>query len=164
MKITEIDTVVVDGGMRNWVFVQVGTDEGVQGLGEATLEGKAETMVAAVGELGRLVVGRDPCRIQHLWQIMYRHSFWRGGPVLMSAISGIEQALWDITGKVAGCPLCPARRRVPRPDPPLCQRAQGKRPRRVRGERVPHRRGRVLGPQSGTARANVARRLVRHGT
>jgi galactonate dehydratase len=105
MKITGIDTIVVDGGMRNWVFVNVYTDEGVQGLGEATLEGKAETIVAAVGELGRLVDGQDPRRIQHLWQIMYRHSFWRGGPVLMSAISGIEQALWDITGKVAGLPV-----------------------------------------------------------
>lgn len=105
MKIAALDTLVVDGGMRNWVFVQVRTDEGVQGLGEATLEGKAETMVAAVAELGRLVVGQDPRRIQHLWQIMYRHSFWRGGPVLMSAISGIEQALWDITGKAAGMPV-----------------------------------------------------------
>jgi galactonate dehydratase len=85
--------------------VQVRTDEGIAGLGEATLEGKAETMVAAVGELSRLVQGEDPRRIQHLWQAMYRHSFWRGGPVIMSAISGIEQALWDITGKAAGIPV-----------------------------------------------------------
>jgi len=105
MKITGIETLVVDGGMRNWVLVQVRTDEGVSGLGEATLEGKAETIVAAVAELTRLIEGQDPRRIQHLWQIMYRHSFWRGGPVLMSAISGIEQALWDITGKVAGMPV-----------------------------------------------------------
>jgi galactonate dehydratase len=61
--------------------------------------------VAAVAELTRLIDGQDPRRIQHLWQIMYRHSFWRGGPVLMSAISGIEQALWDITGKAAGLPV-----------------------------------------------------------
>ena len=105
MKITGVETLVVDGGMRNWVLVQVRTDEGVSGLGEATLEGKAETIVAAVAELTRLIEGQDPRRIQHLWQIMYRHSFWRGGPVLMSAISGIEQALWDITGKVAGMPV-----------------------------------------------------------
>jgi galactonate dehydratase len=105
MRITKVDTVVVDGGMRNWVLVQVRTDEGISGLGEATLEGKAETMVAAVSELTRLIDGQDPRRIQHLWQIMYRHSFWRGGPVLMSAISGIEQALWDITGKAAGLPV-----------------------------------------------------------
>ena len=105
MRITGVDTVVVDGGMRNWVLVQVRTDEGVDGLGEATLEGKAETIVAAVGELARLIDGQDPARIQHLWQVMYRHSFWRGGPVLMSAISGIEQALWDIAGKRAGLPV-----------------------------------------------------------
>jgi len=105
MRIAAIETLVVDGGMRNWVFVQVRTDEGIAGLGEATLEGKAETMVAAVGELARLVQGEDPRRIQHLWQAMYRHSFWRGGPVIMSAISGIEQALWDITGKAAGVPV-----------------------------------------------------------
>ena len=105
MIVTAIRTVVVDGGMRNWVLVLVETDEGVTGLGEATLEGKAETMVAAVGELARLVVGQDASRIQHLWQVMYRHSFWRGGPVIMSAISGIEQALWDLAGKSAGLPV-----------------------------------------------------------
>jgi galactonate dehydratase len=105
MTITGVESIVVDGGMRNWVFVLVRTDEGLTGLGEATLEGKAETIVAAVSELARMVVGQDPARIQHLWQMMYRHSFWRGGPVLMSAISGIEQALWDIAGKAAGLPV-----------------------------------------------------------
>jgi galactonate dehydratase len=105
MKVTSVETVVVDGGMRNWVLVLVDTDEGVPGLGEATLEGKAETVVAAVGELARYVVGEDASRIQHLWQSMYRNSFWRGGPALMSAISGIEQALWDIAGKSAGLPV-----------------------------------------------------------
>ncbi len=105
MIVTSIETIVVDGGMRNWVFVLVDTDEGVRGIGEATLEGKSETIAAAIGELSRMVVGEDPGRIQHLWQIMYRHSFWRGGPVLMSAISGIEQALWDIAGKAAGLPV-----------------------------------------------------------
>jgi galactonate dehydratase len=105
MIVTGVETVVVDGGTRNWVFVLVETDEGVRGLGEATLEGKAETIAAAVGELSRKVVGQDPGRIQHLWQMMYRQSFWRGGPVLFSAISGIEQALWDIAGKAAGLPV-----------------------------------------------------------
>lgn len=70
MKITGVETLVVDGGMRNWVLVQVRTDEGISGLGEATLEGKAETIVAAVAELTRLIDGRDPRRIQHLWQSM----------------------------------------------------------------------------------------------
>ena len=105
MRIRSVETLVVDGGMRNWVFVLVDTDEGLRGLGEATLEGKSETVVGAVSDLARLVVGRDPARIQHLWQAMYRHSFWRGGPALMSALSGIEQALWDIAGKAAGRPV-----------------------------------------------------------
>jgi galactonate dehydratase len=105
MRIAAAEALVVDGGMRNWVFVTVVTDEGVQGLGEATLEGKAESIVGAVADLSRLVVGEDPSRIQHLWQSMYRDTFWRGGPVLMSAISGIEQALWDIAGKRAGLPV-----------------------------------------------------------
>ena len=105
MTVTSVDTVVVDGGMRNWVLVLVDTDDGLRGLGEATLEGKAETIVAAVGELARYVVGEDASRIQHLWQSMYRDSFWRGGPALMSAISGIEQALWDLAGKRAGVPV-----------------------------------------------------------
>jgi galactonate dehydratase len=105
MRIAAVEALVVDGGMRNWVFVTVVTDEGVRGLGEATLEGKAESIVGAVADLSRLVVGQDPSRIQHLWQSMYRDTFWRGGPVLMSAISGIEQALWDIAGKRAGLPV-----------------------------------------------------------
>ena len=105
MRISAIETVVVDGGMRNWVFVLVDTDEGLRGLGEATLEGKAETVLGAVADLSRLIVGQDASRIQHLWQVMYRDSFWRGGPAVLSAISGIEQALWDIAGKVAGMPV-----------------------------------------------------------
>jgi galactonate dehydratase len=105
MTITSVDTVVVDAGMRNWVFVRVATDEGLEGVGEATLEGKAETVVGAVADLSRLVLGADAGRIQHLWQAMYRDSFWRGGAAVMSAISGIEQALWDIAGKRAGLPV-----------------------------------------------------------
>src|SRR5205085_6646813 len=83
----------------------VETDDGLTGLGEATLEGKAETVAGAVADLSRLVTGEDASRIQHLWQSRYRDSFWRGGPALMSAISGIEQALWDLAGKRAGLPV-----------------------------------------------------------
>ena len=105
MKITDVETVVVFGGFRNWVFVRLHTDEGLTGTGEATLEGRAETMVAAVGELKRYLVGQDPLRIEHHWQAMYRGPFWRGGPVLNSAISGIEMAMWDIFGKSVGLPV-----------------------------------------------------------
>ncbi len=104
-RIRSVEAVVVDGGMRNWVFVHVDTDDGLRGLGEATLEGKAETVVGAISDFSRLLVGEDASRIQHLWQTLYRGSFWRGGPALMSAISGIEQALWDLAGKRAGLPV-----------------------------------------------------------
>jgi galactonate dehydratase len=105
MKITDVETVVVFGGFRNWVFVRLHTDEGLIGTGEATLEGRAETMVAAVGELKRYLIGQDPLRIEHHWQAMYRGPFWRGGPVLNSAISGVEMAMWDIFGKSVGLPV-----------------------------------------------------------
>ena len=105
MRITEVEPIVVFGGFRNWVFVRVHTDEGLVGTGEATLEGRAETMVAALGEAARSLVGQDPLRIEHLWQLLYRHAFWRGGPVLNSAVSGVEQALWDIFGKSVGLPV-----------------------------------------------------------
>lgn len=105
MKITDVETVVVHGGFRNWVFVRLHTDEGLIGTGEATLEGRAQTMVAAVGELRRYLVGQDPLRIEHHWQAMYRGPFWRGGPVLNSAISGVEMAMWDLFGKSVGLPV-----------------------------------------------------------
>ncbi|HET7094454.1 MAG TPA: enolase C-terminal domain-like protein, partial [Thermomicrobiales bacterium] len=105
MLITEIEPIVVFGGFRNWVFARVHTDDGLIGTGEATLEGRAETIVAALRELERYLLGKDPLRISDHWQAMYRHAFWRGGPVLNSAISGVEQALWDIFGKSAGLPV-----------------------------------------------------------
>ncbi|MDP6506952.1 MAG: galactonate dehydratase [Planctomycetota bacterium] len=88
-----------------WLFLKVHTDEGIIGLGEPILEGRIETCAAAVGELERYLIGKDPRRIQHHWQAMYRFSFYRGGPILTSAISGVEQALWDITGKSLGVPV-----------------------------------------------------------
>jgi galactonate dehydratase len=105
MKIRLIETVPVFGGGRDWVFVRVHTDEGLIGTGEGTLEGRARTMVAAIDELSDYLIGQDPLRIEHLWQIMYRHAFYRGGPVLNSAISGVEQALWDIFGQAANLPV-----------------------------------------------------------
>jgi len=88
-----------------WLFLKITTDEGVEGWGEPVVEGRADTVAAAVREMGEYLVGADPTRIEDLWQTLYRGGFYRGGPILMSAISGIEQALWDISGKMAGLPI-----------------------------------------------------------
>lgn len=82
-----------------WLFLKVDTDAGVFGWGEPIVEGRADTVAAAVRELADYLIGKDPLRIEDHWQVLYRGGFYRGGPILMSAISGIEQALWDIKGK-----------------------------------------------------------------
>jgi galactonate dehydratase len=105
VKITRIGTRVVNAAMRNWVFVKVETDEGLTGWGEASLEWKTRGVVGCVEDLAPLIVGQDPRRIEHLYQVMYRHSFFRMGVVGMSAVSGIEQACWDIWGKSLGVPV-----------------------------------------------------------
>src|SRR2546421_2825225 len=106
MNITAVRTVVVNAEMRNWVFVKVETDEaGLFGWGEASLEWKTRAVVGAVEDLASMVMGEDPTRIEHLYQKLYRQSFWRLGVIGMSAISGIEQACWDITGKSLGVPV-----------------------------------------------------------
>jgi len=88
-----------------YLLVKIETNTGIVGWGEATLEGKARTVEMAVKEFMEIVMGEDPRRVEHLWQRMYRGSFYRGGPILCSAISGIEQALWDIKGKALGAPV-----------------------------------------------------------
>lgn len=105
MRITAVNALVVNARMRNWVFVKVETDEGLHGWGEATLEWKTRGVVGAVEDLRRFVVGEDPFRIEHLFQIMYRQFFWKVGIEGMTAISGIEQALWDLKGKALGQPV-----------------------------------------------------------
>ncbi|MBK9170078.1 MAG: galactonate dehydratase [Bryobacterales bacterium] len=106
MKITALKTVVVNAEMRNWVFVKVETDQaGLYGWGEASLEWKTRAVVGAVEDFAPMVVGEDPTRIEHLYQKLYRQSFWRMGVIGMSAISAIEQACWDITGKWLGVPV-----------------------------------------------------------
>ncbi len=105
MKITAVSTVVVNARMRNWVFVKVETDEGIIGWGEASLEWKTRAVCGTVADLEPLIVGQDPTRIEHLFQIMYRHPFFRAGVEGMSAVSGIEQACWDITGKSVNKPV-----------------------------------------------------------
>ncbi|TDV38624.1 galactonate dehydratase [Actinophytocola oryzae] len=102
MKITDIETFLVP---PRWLFLKVSTDEGVTGWGEPVVEGRAETVRAAVHELAELVHGKDPLRIEDHWQVLRRAGFYRGGPVLSSALSGFDQALWDIAGKVREAPV-----------------------------------------------------------
>lgn len=106
MKITAIETLVCHARMRNWIFVKVLTDQpGLFGLGEATLEWHTRSVVGAVEDLAELLVGEDPLRIEHLWQMMWRQHFWHGsGIVRATAISGIDIALWDLAGKARGVP------------------------------------------------------------
>ncbi|MCP4167569.1 MAG: galactonate dehydratase [Chloroflexi bacterium] len=106
MKISSIKTVVVNAQMRNWVFVKVETDQpGLYGWGEASLEWKTRAVVGAIEDFVPMLVGEDPERIEYLYQKLYRQSFWRMGVIGMSAISGIDQALWDIRGKVLDQPV-----------------------------------------------------------
>ncbi|XSS50056.1 galactonate dehydratase [Propionibacteriaceae bacterium G1746] len=88
-----------------WLFVRIETTDGIVGWGEATCEGRSETVRTAVHQLAEIVLGQDPGRIEHLWQLMTNGSFYRGGPILASAVSGIDQALWDILGKRLGTPV-----------------------------------------------------------
>ncbi len=105
MKVVEVKTYVLESPGRDYVFVKVQTDEGIHGWGEGTLEMKQGTVVGAVNDLQGFIVGEDPTRVDFLWQRMYRQGFWRGGVAILSALSAIEQALWDITGKAYGQPV-----------------------------------------------------------
>ena len=109
LKVTGVKTFGVTSDVlpsdRPHVFVKIETDAGVVGWGEATLEGKAGAAMQAVHDLSYAIMGQDPMHVEHHWQSMYVHAFYRGGPVLGSAISGIDQALWDIRGKVLERPV-----------------------------------------------------------
>lgn len=102
MKITQVNTYFV---RPRWGFVEIETDAGFTGWGEAVLEGHAAAVLASVNEMKDYLLGKDPSDIEGLWNEMYRAGFYRGGGVLMSAISGIDQALWDIKGKKFGAPV-----------------------------------------------------------
>lgn len=102
MKITAINTYLV---RPRWCFVEVETDAGITGWGEAVIEGKAATVQACVKEVTEYVIGKDPSHIEDIWNLLYRAAFYRGGPIIMSAIAGIDQALWDIKGKVFNAPV-----------------------------------------------------------
>ena len=105
MKITEIKPLICHCYRTNWVFVKVSTDAGISGVGEATLEYRELTLATAIEELDRRLRGRDPFDIEALWHECYRDTYFRGGPVNMSALSGVEMALWDIKGKALGVPV-----------------------------------------------------------
>jgi galactonate dehydratase len=105
MKITGITPVVVNAQMRNWIFVKVETDEGLVGWGEASVEWKTRGVVGSIQDYTPFILGEDPTRIEHLYQIMYRQPFFRAGVVGMSAVSGIEMACWDIFGQAVGRPV-----------------------------------------------------------
>src|SRR5476649_379786 len=102
MKVTKLTTYRLP---PRWMFLKIETDEGIIGWGEPVIEGRARSVEAAVHELSEYVIGQDPARINDIWQTMYRSGFYRGGPILMSAISGIDQALWDIKGKYYNAPV-----------------------------------------------------------
>ncbi|GAA2754893.1 galactonate dehydratase [Actinopolymorpha rutila] len=102
MKITGLTTYLV---APRWCFLRIDTDEGVTGWGEPIVEGRAHTVAAAVDEAADYLVGQDPLRIEEHWQVLSKGNFYRGGPVLSSAVAGIDQALWDIAGKVHGVPV-----------------------------------------------------------
>lgn len=106
MKITAVETLVCHAKMRNWIFVKILTDQpGLWGWGEATLEWHTRSVVGAVEDISQLLIGEDPRRIEHLWQMMYRQHFWHGDNIVRgTAISGIDIALWDILGKIHGVP------------------------------------------------------------
>ncbi|WP_455361836.1 galactonate dehydratase [Streptomyces sp. SYSU K21746] len=102
MKITSLRTYLV---APRWCFLRIDTDEGVTGWGEPVIEGRAHTVAAAVDELSDYLIGQDPLRIEDHWQVLTKGGFYRGGPILSSAVAGIDQALWDIKGKALGVPV-----------------------------------------------------------
>lgn len=102
MKITKMEVIHVK---PRFSFLKIHTDEGITGIGEACLEGRARVVEMAIKDFEYLLLGQDPRNIEHLWNLMYRGTFYRGGAILCSAISGIDQALWDILGKSANMPV-----------------------------------------------------------
>ena len=102
MRITDLKVFPV----QNWIFVKIVTDEGLYGIGEASLGGRGVAVIEALQQnIKPLLIGQDATRIEHIWQDIFRGTFWRGGPVLQSALAGIDIALWDLQGKALGAPV-----------------------------------------------------------
>ncbi len=151
IRITKLETLLVK---PRWLFLKVHTDAGIVGLGEPIIEGRALTVATAVKEIEPYLLGKDPRRVVHHWQAIYRHAFYRGGPILTSALSGIDMALWDIKGKALGVPVYELLGRAdPRSGPRLCAR-------RHSGADSPRPRPRFHGVQDqpGQAAAGALRR------
>jgi len=102
VKITKLETFLIK---PRWIFLKIHTDAGVVGLGEPLLEGRSLTIQTAIKEIEPYLIGKDPRHVVHHWQAIYRHAFYKGGPILTSALSGIDQALWDIKGKLLNMPV-----------------------------------------------------------
>ncbi len=105
MKITNIEAFPVWGGVRNFLFVVIDTDEGIYGVGEAGLTGRELAMMGVIDHFKPLLIGKDPSRIEHIWQMLYRGGFFPAGRIVTSVISAIDIALWDIKGKALGVPI-----------------------------------------------------------
>jgi len=105
MRITSVKTFVMGVPGRNWTFVKIATDEGIYGWGEATFEWHEPAVVEGIKLLTPFLIGQDPTRIERIWQTIFRHHWWRLSVSMTSALSGIDQALWDITGKAFGQPV-----------------------------------------------------------
>ncbi|MCU0771120.1 MAG: galactonate dehydratase [Verrucomicrobia bacterium] len=106
MKITALKPCGLASPVSDWTYVKVETDEpGLHGWGECSLPGKTHGVQGAIRDLEKLILGADPLNTERAWQRMYRHGYWRGGPIQTSALSGVDMALWDIRGKAAGKPV-----------------------------------------------------------
>ena len=105
MKITDVKTYTVYTYRTNFVFVKIETDEGVSGIGEGTLEYKEHALLGAIEDIKRVLIGQDPRQVERITSELYRDSYWRLGPVLQSAISAVDIAMWDIKAKVLNVPL-----------------------------------------------------------
>ncbi len=105
MKITDVKPFVVDCFRTNFVFVKIYTDEGITGVGEGTLEYKEKAFLGALEHIKEYLVGKNPLNVEQHFHNIYRDAYWRGGPVLMSALSAVEMALWDILGKYLNVPV-----------------------------------------------------------
>ena len=104
MKIKDIRIIVCSPG-RNFVTVKIVTDEGIYGIGDGTVNGREKAVVAYLEHISPTLIGKDPMRLEDIWQYLYRGAYWRRGPITMAAISAIDMALWDIKGKAANMPV-----------------------------------------------------------
>ena len=105
LRVTALKVIPVWTGSMNYIFVKLYTNQGITGVGEGGIRGRAGTMIAAIKEHERYIVGKNPLEIEKHWQAMYRWPRWRGGPILNSAVSAVDIALWDIAGKVLDAPI-----------------------------------------------------------